>query len=313
MGDLRPRPRRLVRGRQRVPAGRCRPPATARTSSSTASTRSSRSQTVNVAGHPPGLLLLLHLTGITTPQGLAALCIAARGRGRAADVCARARRGAPGGPRARRRAAGRGLPRAAAVRRHVGRRRLRRAGDGRSGAAGPPRRRPRRRLRARSRSRPSSAGPCSPSRPSPRSWRPCARASAPRSSLAAGCARGGRRLRRRARAGLRVRPGRPPCARPSACTATRSARCGRTGSTSWARPSPSRSCSGCRRPRGGWPRGARRAPPALAGLAVVAIAAAARLHQGRDRAHLAARSSRSPAPARPRCCRPGACAPSSGC
>ncbi len=35
------------------------------------------SETVNVAGHPPGLLLLLHLTGITTPQGLAALCIAA--------------------------------------------------------------------------------------------------------------------------------------------------------------------------------------------------------------------------------------------
>lgn len=32
---------------------------------------------VNVAGHPPGLLLFAHLTGLTTPARLAALCIAA--------------------------------------------------------------------------------------------------------------------------------------------------------------------------------------------------------------------------------------------
>lgn len=34
------------------------------------------SQTVNVAGHPPGPLLLMHVLGIDTAQGLAALCIA---------------------------------------------------------------------------------------------------------------------------------------------------------------------------------------------------------------------------------------------
>jgi hypothetical protein len=35
------------------------------------------SQSVNVAGHPPGPLLVLHALGITTPGGLAALCIVA--------------------------------------------------------------------------------------------------------------------------------------------------------------------------------------------------------------------------------------------
>ena len=35
------------------------------------------SQSVNVAGHPPGPLLVMHALGITTAEGLAALCVAA--------------------------------------------------------------------------------------------------------------------------------------------------------------------------------------------------------------------------------------------